>query len=62
MIWISILNLTITVIILILIYKADEFKYKNIMMALFTLNFNHDNNPNSIKILNNNHFPTNPFF
>ena len=38
MIGISILNLIITLILLILIYKAEEFKYKNIMMALFALN------------------------
>ncbi len=38
MIWISILNLIITLILLMLIYKAKEFKYKNIIMGLFAFN------------------------
>ena len=38
MIWISILNLIITMILIMFIYSSNEFKYKNIILGLFSLN------------------------
>lgn len=38
MIWISILNLIITILLIVFIYPSKEFKYKNIILGLFSLN------------------------